>query len=214
MTMQQIVAGQASAEIPMNENFEALDALSVFGKRHPVTSGLTWGFYGGQWGGLAIADGTVSLTNSATNYLVALRSSGAVSAATTTGNWDNVATYARLYKLTVAGGAVTAAEDHRGGNFGAHGTLPPPAAVSIASASTLAIPNGQRVATITGTTGVTNITATGHSGAVVTLIFSGALTVTDGGNLRLAGNFTTTADDTLTLACDGTNWHEVARSAN
>ena len=214
MTMQQLTAGQADAQIPINENFDALDALAVFGKRHPVTSGLTWGFYGGQWGGLTVADGTVTLTNTATNYVVVLRTTGAVSVATTTTNWDNVAAYARAYRLTVAGGAVTAVEDHRGGPFGAHGTLPPPAAASIASAATIAIPNGQRVATVTGTTGITNITATGHSGAVVSLIFAGALTVTDGGNLRMAGNFTTTADDVLTLACDGTNWHEVARSVN
>jgi hypothetical protein len=92
--------------------------------------------------------------------------------------------------------------------------MPPPAAVTIASASTIAIPLGQRVANISGTTGITNITATGHSGTMIVLIFAAALTVTDGGNLRLAGNFTTTADDTLTLTCDGTNWFEMARSVN
>ncbi len=214
MTMQILAAGQANAEVPINENFESVDFAGVFGKRHPVTTGLTWGFYGGRWGGLTVADGTVTLTNGATNYVVALRSSGAVSAATATTNWNDGATYARLYALTTAGGVVTVVEDHRGGPLGAHGTLPPPAAVSIASAATIAIPLGQRVATITGTTGIGTITATGHSGAVVTLIFAGALTVTDASNLRLAGNFVTTADDTLTLACDGTNWHEVARSVN
>jgi hypothetical protein len=52
------------------------------------------------------------------------------------------------------------------------------------------------------------------AGANVTLVFADALTVTDGSNLRLNGNFTTSADDTLTLVCDGTNWYEVARSAN
>lgn len=68
--------------------------------------------------------------------------------------------------------------------------------------------------TVIGTTGITSITATGHSGAVITLVFAAALTVTDGSNLKLASSFTATADDTLTLACDGTNWYEVARSVN
>lgn len=214
MTMQTLSASQASAEVPINENFQTLEWASIFGRRHPVTTGLTWGFYGGVWGGLTVADGTVTLTNTATNYVVALRSTGAVSVSTTTTNWDDTGLYARIYKLTVAGGVVTVVEDHRAGLHGVHGQLAPPANVSIASAATIAVPRGQRVATVTGTTSITSITATGHSGAVVTLIFAGALTFTDGGNLKLAGNFVTTADDTITLACDGTNWFEVARSVN
>jgi hypothetical protein len=85
---------------------------------------------------------------------------------------------------------------------------------AVASAGTLAIPVGARVVTVSGTTGITSITATGHTGRTVTLVFAGILTVTDGSNLRLNGDFTTSADDTLTLVCDGTNWYEVARSAN
>jgi hypothetical protein len=46
------------------------------------------------------------------------------------------------------------------------------------------------------------------------LRFAGILTVTDGSNLKLAGNFTTAADSTLELVCDGTNWIELGRSAN
>lgn len=214
MTMQTLSASQVNPEVPINENFETLDHQAVYGKRHPATTGLTWAFYGGRWGGLSVADGTVTLTNGTTNYVVALRSTGAVSTSTATTNWNNWAEYARLYQITTSGSVVTAVQDHRAGPLGAHGQLTPPANTTIASASTITIPAGQRVATISGTTGITSITATGHSGAVVTLIFQGALTVTDGSNLKLAGNFTTTADDTLTLACDGTNWHEVARSVN
>jgi hypothetical protein len=84
---------------------------------------------------------------------------------------------------------------------------------SVASASTIALPQAHDFVTITGTTGIATITAS-RSGRLVTLIFSGVLTVTDGSNLKLAGNFTTTADDTLTLRSDGTNWIEVARSVN
>jgi hypothetical protein len=33
----------------------------VYGKRQPVTTGLTWGYYGGRWGGFSVADGTLTL---------------------------------------------------------------------------------------------------------------------------------------------------------
>lgn len=123
--MQQLSASQTSPEIPVNENFETLDHASVYGKRHPATTGLTWAFWGGRWGGIVVADGTVTLTNNATNRLVVHRGTGAVSVATTSTNWDNVSLYARLYVITTVSGAVTAVEDHRAGEFGAHGFWPP-----------------------------------------------------------------------------------------
>ncbi len=68
---------------------------------------------------------------------------------------------------------------------------------------------------VTGTTNITSITDTNFvAGAIITLIFDGALTVTNGNNLKLNGNFVTTANDTLTLAYDGTNFYEIARSTN
>ncbi len=85
---------------------------------------------------------------------------------------------------------------------------------SVASAAALPLPTG-RIFHVTGTTGITSITSTNfQSGAIITLIFDGVLTVTDGSNLKMAGNFTTTADDTLTLGYDGTNWYEICRSVN
>lgn len=79
---------------------------------------------------------------------------------------------------------------------------------SVASAGTLTLPRHADVITVTGTTTITSITAD-RAGRIVVLVFPGALTVTDGSNLKLAGNFVTTADDTLMLASDGTNWIEV-----
>jgi hypothetical protein len=32
--------------------------------------------------------------------------------------------------------------------------------------------------------------------------------------LKLAGNLVATADDTITIVCDGTNWYEVGRAVN
>jgi hypothetical protein len=85
---------------------------------------------------------------------------------------------------------------------------------SIASTDTINLIIGKAAFIITGTTAITSIAATGFSGETVKLIFSGALTLTDGGNLKLAGNFVTTADDVITLVCDGTSWYEQSRSAN
>lgn len=212
--MQTIDAAQQNAQVPINENFETLAAVSVFGKRHPVTTDLTWGYEGGYWSGLTISAGTVTLSNAATNYIVADRSTGAVSVATTTTDWNNPAQYARLHEITTAGSVVTGWKDRRADLYGALGYMPPPACVTIASASTIAIPLGQRVAKISGTTTITSITATGHSGNAVTLIFESTSGLTDGSNLKLASSFSATADDTITLVCDGTNWHEAGRSAN
>ena len=84
---------------------------------------------------------------------------------------------------------------------------------SVASAATVTLPVGRTQVTITGTTGITSITAA-PAATTVLLIFSGVLTVTDGSNLKLAGNLTTAANTTLSLLSDGTNWIEVARSVN
>jgi hypothetical protein len=86
--------------------------------------------------------------------------------------------------------------------------------VSVASAATISIPFGSRTVSITGTTNITSVSAAAMGGQTVTLIFAGVLTFTDGSNLKLAGNFVTTADDVITLTCDGTNWYEVSRSVN
>ena len=83
----------------------------------------------------------------------------------------------------------------------------------VASATAI-VPTGN-LFHVTGTTTITSVTATDvPAGAVITIIFDGILTFTDGSNLKLAGNFTTSADDTITLAYDGTNWYEIARSVN
>lgn len=89
-----------------------------------------------------------------------------------------------------------------------------PNTLVIPSAATLYLPQEMDTVLISGTTGITSIYAGLQAGRRITLVFQDALTVTDGSNLKLNGNFVTTADDTLTLVCDGTNWYEVARSAN
>ena len=68
---------------------------------------------------------------------------------------------------------------------------------------------------ITGTNNITSIAAADStSGRMVVLKFAAILTFTDGNNLKIAGNLVTSADDTITLFCDGTSWFEMARSVN
>jgi len=120
-TLQQLAPGQSSPEVPVNENFETLSGLAVYGKRQPVTTGLTWGYYGGRWSGASVADGTLTLTNNATNYIVVENATGTISVATTTTNWNNDTDYSRVYKVTTASGVVSAVEDHRVGAPGIFG---------------------------------------------------------------------------------------------
>lgn len=86
---------------------------------------------------------------------------------------------------------------------------------TVASAATIVVP-AARVASVTGTATVTTI-ATTEPGHVITLVFASTATLTDGGNIKLAGaaaNFTATADDAITLVCDGTSWIETGRAVN
>lgn len=66
---------------------------------------------------------------------------------------------------------------------------------------------------VTGSTTITTIPA-GAIGQILILKFGAACQVTDGSNLKLAGNFAGGVNATLALICDGTNWHEISRSTN
>lgn len=83
----------------------------------------------------------------------------------------------------------------------------------IVSADPLAINPDGEVFEVLGTTNFGTITG-GYAGRKITLIFAGALTVVDGGNLNIAGNFTTTAGSTLSLVHNGTAWLQTSRSNN
>lgn len=89
----------------------------------------------------------------------------------------------------------------------------PPGNATLASANEITPPIGLGMVKITGTTEIKKITATKPEDTL-TLRFAEAVKVVDGENLKLNGNFEATADDTLSLRCDGTNWYEVGRSAN
>lgn len=123
MNLQQWQAAQDSPEVIVNENFLALEHMAVFAKDATTTTGLTWGYLGGRWAGVAIAAGTLTLAASATNYVVVNRSTGVISVSTDSANWGNTSVYARVYKLTTGAATVTAVEDWRAGGFGILGQL-------------------------------------------------------------------------------------------
>jgi hypothetical protein len=125
MSMQQVAEGQANPEIVINRNSQTLEHQAVYGQRQSAHSGLTYGYYGGRWGGNAVSDGTLTLSASSTNHVVVARATGVISTSTASTNWDNTTDYARVYKLTTSASAVTATEDHRAGPYGVHGQSSP-----------------------------------------------------------------------------------------
>lgn len=128
-TLQQLANAASGNPVRINENLDAGAALTVFGQRHNATTGLTFAYHGGRIGSTAVAAGTVALTASATNYVVAHRSTLAVSVSTGTTNWNDTATYARLHKITTSASAITALEDHRVGSLFAAASAAAPSGI-------------------------------------------------------------------------------------
>lgn len=122
MTAPRVPGGNPADPFPIvNEALDILAHQEVYGVDPDTTTGLTWGYLGGRWGGFVITTGTLSLTNNAENYVVVERSTGAVTVATTTTNWNNLTAYARVFHLTTLSGVVSAIRDYRGGPGGVHG---------------------------------------------------------------------------------------------
>lgn len=80
----------------------------------------------------------------------------------------------------------------------------------VASSTSMTLGNDGNFFDITGTTTITSITAKA-AGFYACMQFDGALTVTDGSNLKLNGDLTTAAETVLCMVSDGTNWYETSR---
>lgn len=113
MTTLATVAAGTGAIPDINSNFIATSPAGMYARKDSTTSGLTWGYYGGRGFGNTISDGTVSLTASTTNYVVANRSTGAVTVATSTTNWNDTTNYFRLYEISTGGSSVSSYTDFR-----------------------------------------------------------------------------------------------------
>lgn len=80
---------------------------------------------------------------------------------------------------------------------------------TVASAATIGIPADQSIIQITGSNAITTINASAR-GKQITLIFAASgCVVTNGNNISIGSNYTSTTGGNLTLICDGTNWYRV-----
>lgn len=106
ITFDPIAQSQASKEFTANAFFDAVSPAILFGRRQSTTSGLTWGYYGGtisfNGGRLQIANGTLTLAVSSTNYIEATRA-GVISSNTsafTPGRWPLYIAYTDASSVT------------------------------------------------------------------------------------------------------------------
>jgi hypothetical protein len=114
-----ISVSQSSKEATSNALSDAMSANAIFGRRASTTSVLTWGYYGGKYRKadgtiLSVANGTVALTDAATNYI--LETDGVVSKVTAApAGWPAplAAGANALYAVVCSGGAVTSYTDYR-----------------------------------------------------------------------------------------------------
>jgi hypothetical protein len=108
MRLQAITTSQDYPHIPLNENFEALQAASLFGIKWPTSVGLVFGYYGGYIGAVLIDDGTIALAASATNYVE--RDSAGTVTKTTTAFTPGLTPIA---KITTSATGISTYEDYR-----------------------------------------------------------------------------------------------------
>jgi hypothetical protein len=113
-----ISQSQASKEVTANAFFDAASQATLYGRRQSTCAGLTWGYYGGtptlsSGSQATIANATLTLTAATTCYIVALKSSGAVSFSTGTTNWNDATNYWRLYSVVTGAATVTSYTDAR-----------------------------------------------------------------------------------------------------
>jgi hypothetical protein len=108
-----IQQSQAQKEVTANAMHDAASPAMLYGRRATTTTALTWGYYGGYLSvsgtPTPIANGTVALTGSATNYVEAHATTGAVSKNTTAFTSGRIP----LYVVVTDASAVTSYTDRR-----------------------------------------------------------------------------------------------------
>lgn len=109
----QIASNQASKEVVANGNFDAASPAMLWGRNYATTSGLVWGYYGGNYQvgptANAIVNGTLTLTANATCYVYADPTTGAVSFNTTGFPANSV----QLYSVVTGASTITSWNDYR-----------------------------------------------------------------------------------------------------
>ena len=108
-----ISASQAQKEVTANALLDAASPAMLYGRRASTTTGLTWGYYGGYLSvsgtPTAIANGTIALTASNTNYIEAHATTGVVAKTTTSFTSGKIP----LYVIVTGTATVTSYTDRR-----------------------------------------------------------------------------------------------------
>lgn len=111
----QILQSQSSKEVTANALFDAASPATIFGRNAETCTALTWGYLGGKFSisgtPTAIANGTVALSASATNYVRVANATGVVDKVTSApSGWPGPVTgYTALYELVTDTTAVVQA---------------------------------------------------------------------------------------------------------
>lgn len=147
-TIERHVLFNAMVDAASPSTFGAYDALG--------SSGLTWAFFGGKWlsaGAVSeVANGTLTLTGSTTNYIQFDPATGAIESNTSAFTAGKVP----LYTATTSSGAVTSYEDYRL----AEPPIKPRVAISMSSDANLTLSQVQARALILDITSSATLTTT------------------------------------------------------
>ena len=211
----------ASSGLGIGISLRSNQGTSTVSYNNIVNNVITGGTGSGSYGIQLLNDAGTTDSNILQGNVVRSVTNGiyqgaGVSNSILTMNKVDVTTVTNAYTNNVATDAAKGPLFYNEGNgFASTGAVYGATGTTIASAAALPLGNGNSFH-VSGTTTITSVTPcnAANSGRTVILIFNGVLTVTDGSNLKLAGNFVTTADDVLHLVCDGTSWFEVSRAAN
>jgi hypothetical protein len=188
--LDQVSQSAVQRETTINEINDAASPSTIYGRHASACAGLTWGYYGGRISGTLVANGTLAMTASNTNYVVAHRTTGVASASTANTNWNNTTTYGRCYLIVAGASALTSWEDHREGTGGIFDT-----AAGVGAGTVTSVDATQGVETVSGSaitttgtvrgsivvnaqTGTTYTVLTGDRGKLVTHTNGSAIAVT------------------------------------
>jgi hypothetical protein len=168
-----IGSGQAQKEVTLNQIVDALSPAATYGRDATACVALTWGYFGGtvliNGTPTQVANGTLILTASATNYLEADPTDGSVSVNTT----GFTAGRMPLYQIAAGANTATTWLDLRVLGGGSGGVTSDDIADAIAAHKAESDPHPQyltpaegdsRYAPSTAATGVSSVN--GHTGAV------------------------------------------------
>lgn len=207
-------ASQAQKEVTANALFNAASPAALFARRESTTTALTWGYYGGDilvdGTPTSIANGTVAMTASQTNYVEASRA-GAVSKNTTGFTAGSVP----LYTVVAGASTVTSYTDHRTGDW----PIPGHAAVSMTSDAnrTLTAVEARCACLVVTSTVSLTVTRDVTLPLVKGLAYDVINSTTGAQSLQFLAasgtGITVSNAKAARIRCDGTNWIRITADA-